>query len=77
MASLVPVYKGKNMITLQIPSGDKCQGCMFLLVICFPSDRAKCNLFKRDLNAKYEYGDMDISTIEKCEECPKEIDNKS
>ena len=57
-------------IPLQIPSGDKCQGCMFLLVICFPSDRAKCNLFKQDLNAKYEYGDMDISTIEKCEECP-------
>ena len=57
------------MITLQVPEGDKCKGCMFLRVSYVP-ERAKCALFGEDLSARYQYGSMDEDTIAKCDQCP-------
>ena len=57
------------MITLRVPEGKKCKGCMFLRVGYVP-ERAKCALFGEDLSARYKYGSMDEDTIAKCDQCP-------
>ena len=64
--------KETNMITLQVPEGDRCDGCMFLRIhhVHFNPNRAECVLFKCDLIALHEYGYINRDTIKKCNECP-------
>jgi hypothetical protein len=57
------------MITLQVPEGEKCEGCMFLSVH-FWNDTASCMLFDEgNLSAQRKHGDIDPSTIKKCDRC--------
>ena len=58
------------MITLSVPDGDKCEGCMFLR-IGYMDNRADCALFPAErLHAAFEYGDIVAGSIEKCDGCP-------
>jgi hypothetical protein len=56
-------------ITLQIPDGKNCKGCMFL-DISFLENRADCLLFKNErVTYKTEYGDLIEESVQKCKTC--------
>lgn len=63
--------KEKIDIILKVPNGNYCLGCMFLNLNHY-HNYAECFLFKDRLNYSFKYGDIDESTIEKCDRCPKE-----
>ena len=56
-------------ITLMVPSGNLCEGCMFLSVNHF-DDTARCCLFGRLGRVPKRYGQIDVDLIEKCSDCP-------
>ena len=59
-----------SSIILQIPSGKKCEGCMFLK-LDLTRDIAQCNLFNCMLDCRKNWGDIDTESIAKCAQCPK------
>jgi len=62
------------MIQLQVPEGDKCEGCMFLDIDMMHS-HAKCNLFQLDvLDYRMDFGQVDIKSIKKADSCPRSKD---
>ena len=64
------------MITLKIPKGEYCTGCMFLDKDFF-GDALSCMLFKEPLRAKREYGSTCLDKILKCEQCETVEHNSS
>ena len=62
------------MIQLQVPEGDKCEGCMFLGTDMMNSS-AKCNLFPLEkLYYRLDFGQVDIKSIKKADSCPRSKD---
>ena len=65
------------MITLKIPEGDKCKGCMFM-DIDFMHNYAKCQLFANEpLSHKMSYGGIETATIRKLAQCPTDEQSES
>ena len=58
-----------KMITLQVPEGKWCEGCMFLEKD-YKWGVPRCRLFGEVLDCTREYGEA--IDIRKCDDCPKE-----